>query len=426
MKWLLFTFIFLFNSFVFSQTSIIRHAYLTWKDYTSESITVNIHTLETDCVDLFVFEGETQVFHSKSKGKPFLKRVSPRYLHHIPVHNLKPETIYDILIESPTYSVTRKLKFKTLPKKSVGLRLAFGGDWEKSEGGEKIAKVIADRHPHALVLGGDYPRFVDSIKDYKKWDNWLDMIETHIIRADGCSIPMILAIGNHDVFGQYDQPRINAPFFNNYFKQSSFKRNYFAKTLGDDLVLFILDSGHTAHHGGEQAKWLENMLERHQDRKIKIAVYHVPIYPSVRFSKKTLLFKTADLFFQLTGDSWKSEKLLSKQTMAGKKYWAPLFDKYSLTSAFEHHEHCLKRSKPIKNDQIAKNGTVYLGDGALGPHDQHTPIQNYIKDYFAKTIGYIHFFWLVEIREDHIRYRAVGSHGRTVDEYIQPLLGEKL
>ena len=112
---------------------------------------------------------------------------------------------------------------------------------------------------------------------------------------------------------------------------------------------------------------------------------------------------------------------LNRQWRA-KNIGPPLFDKYNLTVAFEHHEHCLKRSKPIKNDKIASNGTVYLGDGALGPHDQHTPIQNFIKDYFAKTIGYIHFFWLVEIREDHIRYRAVGSHGRTVDEYIQPLV----
>ena len=325
MKWLILTLSLLFNSFAFSQVPIIRHAYLTWKDYTSNSITINIHTLETDSVNLLVFEGDTQVFHSQSIGTPFLKGVSPRYLHHIPIHNLNPDTIYEVFIETPDHSAIKKLKFKTLPKKSVGLRLAFGGDWETCEGGEKIAKVIAYRHPHALVLGGDYPRFVDSTNDYQRWDDWLDMIETNIIRADGCSIPMILAIGNHDVFGQYDQPRMNAPFYNNYFKQSSFKRNYFAKTLGDDLVIFILDSGHTAQHGGEQAKWLEKMLERHRDKKFKMAVYHVPIYPSVRFSKETLLFKTADLIFQLTGDSWKSEKLLSKQTMAGKKHWAPPF-----------------------------------------------------------------------------------------------------
>ena len=246
MKWILVSFTLLFTAPIFSQTPSIRHAYLTWKDYTSKSITVNIHSLESDIVDVSLFDGDTQVYHIQSKGKLFLKGISPRYLHHIPVHSLDPDSLYKIVIQTPDFSSTKTLKFRTLPESSVGLRLAFGGDWEKCDGGEKIAKVIAYRHPHALIMGGDYPRFVESIHDYQKWDDWLDMVETHIIKKDGCSIPMILAIGNHDVFGAYDQPRMNAPFFNNYFKQSSYKRNYFAKTLGNDLVLFILDSGHTA------------------------------------------------------------------------------------------------------------------------------------------------------------------------------------
>ena len=35
-------------------------------------------------------------------------------------------------------------------------------------------------------------------------------------------------------------------------------------------------------------------------------------------------------------------------------------------TVFENHVHSFKRTKPLKSNQPAENGTVYVGDGAYG------------------------------------------------------------
>ena len=48
------------------------------------------------------------------------------------------------------------------------------------------------------------------------------------------------------------------------------------------------------------------------------------------------------------------------------KYFMPLFDKYNVPLVFTAHEHCYERTVPIKNDQAATEGTVYIATGAPG------------------------------------------------------------
>ena len=46
--------------------------------------------------------------------------------------------------------------------------------------------------------------------------------------------------------------------------------------------MFLLDTGHISPHGGEQAAWLDAQLSVQRNVPNKFAVYHVPLYPSVR------------------------------------------------------------------------------------------------------------------------------------------------
>ena len=48
------------------------------------------------------------------------------------------------------------------------------------------------------------------------------------------------------------------------------------------------------------------------------------------------------------------------------KYFMPLFDKYNVPLVFTAHEHCYERTVPIKNDQAATEGTVYIATGRSG------------------------------------------------------------
>ena len=407
----------IFCSLCFFLDANILHTYLTFAGETSGAITLNIHSTSKSTLTITLLEKDTPILEKTSKvSDPFLEKISPRYIHFVTFSDLKPACIYKAMISSD--DDCKEISFETLPASSKGLRLIVGGDWEKTEGGDTMAKLIALQNPHALILGGDYPRWVRSLEDYKDWDDWLSMIETHLVKENGCSIPMILAIGNHDVFGEYGQPYEAAPFFNAYFKQCEEKRHYFVKTLGDDTALFILDSGHTAEHGGEQELWLEENLRRFQDYKIKIAIYHVPLYPSFRFERQDGLFMAFYYALNNTKHEWKLDKIYSKETAAGRTYWSPLFDCYNLTAAFEHHEHCLKRTKQLRGGEVCQTGTLYLGDGGINPFYYITPIQGY-KNHFAKTIGHLNFFWVVDIEENSISYLAIGPHGKKIDQYRQ-------
>jgi hypothetical protein len=91
------------------------------------------------------------------------------------------------------------------------------------------------------------------------------------------------------------------------------------------VLLFLLDSGHLAAHGGAQAQWLERELAAHASVPVRLATYHVSLLPGFRLPTTHY----------------------SKQ---GRKHWQPLFDRYELMAAFENHDHVFKRSHPIRGD----------------------------------------------------------------------------
>ena len=65
------------------------------------------------------------------------------------------------------------------------------------------------------------------------------------------------------------------------------------------MSIILLDSGHTHPVGGQQAEWLKNTLEAREKIPYKIAIYHVPAFPSVRpwdnqYCKEVCRFLGAD------------------------------------------------------------------------------------------------------------------------------------
>ncbi|KAL0488183.1 purple acid phosphatase [Acrasis kona] len=78
-----------------------------------------------------------------------------------------------------------------------------------------------------------------------------------------------------------------------------------------------------------------------------MVTYHAPLYPTSRKNDDFLVVE-------------------------GLRVWAPLFSQYNVSLAFENHDHTFKRSKVIannvviSNDTNVSNGTVFIGDGAMG------------------------------------------------------------
>ena len=422
-----FVFFFILLSPLFFFASSIRHTYLTWQsENTSDNITINIHTIN-HINELEVFydyesrEGSDipYRFQTKVQGNYFLK---DRYLFHVELLNLEPGKVYYFSIKNKKDGFSEEKKFKTIAKTFDSLRLVEGGDWEHPEEAIKLCEIASKYNPDAVLLGGDYPDEVLSITDYKKWDKWLDSYSKNMITEDGLLIPMIMAIGNHDVVGGFDQTYKDAPFFFRYFPQTNNNyESFFLKFFGEDIVLFVLDSGHCYDYAGKQYDWLKKKLKSLNNIPVKFALYHVPIFPSVRFANENFLYRVLHPLAKLSHKNINFSMLLCSQSYLGKKYWLPLFDKYQLTAAFEHHDHTLKRTKPIRFGMIHPYGTVYLGDGSWAPKFQCNPIQSYLSGCFAKCTSRIQFFWLIDIKNDNICYKAISKNNQIIDEYTQKI-----
>src|SRR4029079_6441485 len=103
-----------------------------------------------------------------------------------------------------------------------------------------------------------------------------------LVDSKGRLIPLVVAIGNHEVKGGYKGNREKAASYLSLFDGFYKDTTYGVMDIGDYMSLVLLDSGHVASVGGEQTAWLEKTLAERQDRDHLFCVNHVPAYPSYR------------------------------------------------------------------------------------------------------------------------------------------------
>ncbi len=400
------------------------YIYLTWQNNTDTTMTVSVHSTQpgeeiTVYYDTKPHEGNVQHYQYATTEKGFAVPGLPaeRRVYHVELQNLKPATTYYFVVGHQKTGFSEEKKFRTLSDGDESITFVEGGDWEITETSDELSKVAAKKDPMFVLLGGDYPRDVRSLSDYYKWDAWLAMYTKNMVTPDGHLIPMILAIGNQEVFEGYGKTAQDVPFFLHYFKQTSTNKTYFSRAIGKNLVLFILDSGHVASHDGEQLEWLQKEMDLQKEIPLKMAVYHIPLYPSVRFASADTFYHSLHGTLTLLDRQDIAVRMLSPYSALGREHWLPVFDKYELNTAFEHHDHALKRTKPMRGGEINPKGTLYLGDGCWGPDLQYSPIQPYFHLYFAKTLGQQQCFWLVTVDRNSILYQAISKEGAVLDEY---------
>jgi len=176
-------------------------------------------------------------------------------------------------------------------------------------------------------------------------DTWLSMWENMMVNSGGQMIPMITSIGNHEVGGYNKNPKYD-PFYLNYFVHENLNGGepkslftYHKHRIGTDVAFVVLDSN-IITKASDQVEWLNSTLYSLIDRHNIFTLYHVGLYPSVRYQNDPI---HVDL----------------------RNSWGSLFDQYVKIS-FENHDHTFKKTYPISNFQKSTTGTIYLGDGALG------------------------------------------------------------
>jgi len=369
--------------------------YLTYPGNPSTSITVGFQTrdlAETSKVYYDTVSRDGKVEHYAHVAEGTRTRIPglpvTRTIHHVALVDLQPATTYFFVAGTDSEHVTKERSFRTIPAGDEPLRFVAGGDMGATRLTRKLLGVAAQQDPDFAVVGGDIAYANGNLKEYRDWDDWFENWDKLMRAPDGRMIPVLAAIGNHEVNAlESPDPAVRAPFYRAYFGPQS-EGTYFVRTLGANLALIVLDSGHIAQHAGTQAQWLDETLAELDGVPFTFAVYHVPLYPSHRP-------------FEGTGSE------------LGRTHWGPRFDAHGLTAAFENHDHTMKRSKRIANNEVSEDGVLYLGDGSWGVNPRD--VDNARRWYEAVAMGVGHV-WVVDVASDHATYRALDKDGDVLDE----------
>jgi len=379
-----------------SSPAVPRHVYLTWQRDTSTTMTVNYQTMEATDASAVHYDTQSRNgivseyrFSASGTRHKIAGLEDGRTIHWVELSQLEPGRTYYFVAGDAKNGFTTERKFQTIPGGSQKLRFVVGGDMGTSPAMPILMSQAARQEPNFAVVGGDIAYAGDQLTNYTRWDVWLAGWEEQMVSPKGLTIPMVLAIGNHELRKEAQLSGTNSLFYFGYFAQQP-DRSYYSRKFGENFVIYALDSGHLSPHGPQQAAWLDAELEADLKFPFHFAVYHVPLYPTKR---------------AYDGGG----------SVAGRNAWLPVFDKHQLTTAFEHHDHVFKRTKLLRNNQPDSRGTLYLGDGCWGQGAR--PLDNTVPRWYHEKVASIQHFWLVDVSKDRVEYRAINKDGKVFDVY---------
>ena len=302
---------------------------------------------------------------------------------------LTPGTEYQFKIgkKSPTW------RFRTMPAKATDtFTFVSGGDCGVNHHAAANNAAAAAQDPYFVLIDGDLG--YDNGRDPVVALGFIRNYSKHTVDTKGRLVPLVAGIGNHEVNGAYGKTMKEATFFAPLFDGLYKDTSYAVLDIGDYLSLVLLDSGHAAPIGGEQADWLEKTLKARAGVPHLIAANHVPAYPSYRP-------------VEVEGGEAKAGT-----GEENRKHWVPLFEKYGVDVVLEHHDHTFKRTHPLLGGHVDKNGVVYLGDGSWGKlRVPKTPQQ---RPYLAKSAAAYHLT-LHRLEADQRFHLAMEEPGKVAD-----------
>jgi hypothetical protein len=312
--------------------------YLQWQRDPTTTMAIHWHTVGEARTELYFRPlGQTNWQSALGTAKPFVG--TERLVHIVELTGLQPTTDYEFCFQP----AARVSKFRTMPKDlRQPVRFVSGGDvYHEKRWMDRMTTLAAQMDPAFVVFGGDlaYAHGGTNDEQIKRWFDYFASWKTNAVAPDGRLIPMLVTIGNHEVKGSYRRPVENARSFYTLFSSPG-PQGYQCLDFGKYLSLLLLDSDHTHTIAGEQTEWLGKNLSARRKVPHVFPVYHTPGYPGFRED--------------------------GTQAKEVRTHWCPLFDKYGVKLVFENHDHCFKRTHPIRAGKIDPKGTTYLGDGAWG------------------------------------------------------------
>ena len=368
-----------------SNTPPDRIVYLTWQRDPTTTMTIHWLSSSDDTTNAVRFGVRKAELTGAAEGASRVLPHTTMLVHTVELTDLDSGKDYSFKINGrdETHS------FRTMPADTTKpIKFAVGGDVYGGHFTGTICRQVGKRDPAFVVLGGDIAYCNGEAERVARWYGFLGAWQDLVRGADGRLIPIIAAIGNHEVKGRFDQTPDKATFFHALFAFPG-PPSYNALDFGNYLSLILLDTGHTNPISGVQTQWLDTTLAARRDVPHLMAVYHVPAYPSVR-------------------------KFDGKYSTAIRNHWTILFDKYSLDVAFENHDHAYKRTPRITDGKPDPEGVLYLGDGGWGVEirPSHTAEETW---YLDRSESRSHFIE-VTLHNDSASFLAIDGEGVVFDQ----------
>ena len=312
------------------------------------------------------------------------------------LEGLKPGTRYEFKIARWGNSIGR-WEFETAPATfSEGMTFVTGGDMYGTRAWmDAMNQRAGQEDPLFALLGGDLA-YANGTKG-DRWIDWLDSWQKLGVAPDGRVIPMIVAIGNHEVKGYQYRPtdapgRGDAPFYYSLFLGKG-EGAQFTVDFGDYLSVIGVDSGHTANVAA-QTQWLGRVLGNRLDFPRQFVCYHRPAWGTGVKDDATDI----------------------------RREWSPLFEQFKVDCVFENDHHTYKRTHPIvggkRND---KDGVIYLGDGSWGVKTRSIPKDwEKKRPYLAKALAVRHLIKVTMTGKQFV-YEAMTADGKILDKTVRPI-----
>ena len=372
----------------------VELVFLTWEHVdTSHNMTVNYIPDTTSQTTMVYYDttsrnGDLEKYRYKKKGEIRSYPGVDFNVHSTHLKNLDPDKTYYFVVGDESVGYSSERMFRTVPE-TGDIRFVSGGDASVSEAFEEVCEIAAESNPHFAILGGDFAYANGNINLQQLWLELLDIWQRTMKTPEGYTIPVIAAIGNHEVATSNQPPKKppteslvdNALFYYMIFHPADDK-TFFKRKIGKDTILFVLDTDHIYPSGGEQLEWMNKNFPKHKNDKFRFTSYHVPLYPSFREPDKP------------------AAVLLRKN-------WLNVFDQHHLDVAFENHEHTLKKSRLLREDKVVESqGTIYIGDGGWGKRTRPTVNRWYIEE--ARSVNHV---WAVTLNEQTASFKALTIDG---------------
>lgn len=392
--------------------------YLTWQRDPATTMTVHWHTDWTAGFSDTVLEyrpvaAAPAAPWTRASGRSQPMPFTNRMVHTVELTQLASDTTYAFRF-GRLISVERDGEtsfeahgpshtFRTMPATlSRPVKFVSGGDvygGKTLELLDYMCRAAAKLDPDFAMVGGDIAYVNNEPKAHERWFDFFRIWGETMRTSDGRIIPIIPAIGNHEVHGDTYEIRGGEPrrgmsteralFFYTLFSFPG-RPGYNALDFGSYLSLVALDSFHTNPIPGPQTDWLRATLAQRRQVPFVVPFYHVPAYPSVRsFNTPT--------------------------SVAVRSNWVPEFDAAGIRFAFENHDHAYKVTHPLRAGKRDSAGTRYLGDGAWGVYTR-VVLDSEKAPFVDRSFSRNHVFE-VTLHPGRADFRAVDPNGEIFDQF---------